>query len=147
MCDQTTEITTEKCREEYQYLDLIQSIIENGDVRMDRTGTGTHSKFGVSMRYSLRDGIMPLLTTKRTFWRGVAEELLWFVSGSTNAKELQDKGIKIWDGNGSREYLDSIGLQIEKKWIWVRCIVFNGVISGRRTVPCMIIIREKAWTK
>tara|TARA_B100000780_G_scaffold248513_1_gene193867 strand:- start:1164 stop:2753 length:1590 start_codon:yes stop_codon:yes gene_type:complete len=96
--------------EEYQYLDLIRSIMEDGDERMDRTGTGTRSKFGATMRYSLRDGIMPLLTTKRTFWRGVAEELLWFVSGSTNAKELQDKGIKIWDGNGSREYLDSIGL-------------------------------------
>ena len=96
--------------EEYQYLNLIRSIIETGDERMDRTGTGTRSKFGATMRYSLRDGIMPLLTTKRTFWRGVAEELLWFVSGSTNAKELQDKNIHIWDGNGSREYLDSIGL-------------------------------------
>jgi dihydrofolate reductase/thymidylate synthase len=53
---------------------------------------------------------MPLLTTKRTFWRGVAEELLWFVKGSTSAKELQDKNVKIWDGNSSREYLDSIGL-------------------------------------
>ena len=52
----------------------------------------------------------PLLTTKRVFWRGVAEELLWFVKGSTNGHELAEKGIKIWDGNGSREYLDSIGL-------------------------------------
>ena len=105
-----TVASTAPRHEEYQYLDLIRSIIETGDVRMDRTGTGTRSKFGATMRYSLRDGVMPLLTTKRTFWRGVAEELLWFVSGSTNAKELQDKGIKIWDGNGSREYLDSIGL-------------------------------------
>ena len=96
--------------EEYQYLNSIQDIMETGDKRMDRTGTGTLSKFGISMRYSLRDGIIPLITTKRTFWRGVVEELLWFISGSTNAKKLQEKGVHIWDGNGSREYLDSVGL-------------------------------------
>jgi thymidylate synthase len=62
------------------------------------------------MRFSLRSEVFPLLTTKRVFWRGVAEELLWFLSGSTNAKELQEKNIKIWDGNASREYLDKIGL-------------------------------------
>lgn len=64
----------------------------------------------VQMRFSLRDDTLPLLTTKRVFWRGVAEELLWFVSGSTNASELASKGIHIWDGNGSREFLDSRGL-------------------------------------
>ena len=62
------------------------------------------------MRFSLKDGVFPLLTTKRVFWRGVAEELLWFVKGCTNGKELGDKGIHIWDGNGSREFLDSRGL-------------------------------------
>lgn len=58
------------------------------------------------MRFSLRNDVFPLLTTKRVFWRGVAEELLWFVSGDTSTKTLQDKNIHIWDGNGSREYLD-----------------------------------------
>merc|ERR1712072_1298508 len=96
--------------EEYQYLDLIQEVMEHGVLRGDRTGTGTLSVFGRSMRFSLRDEVLPLLTTKRTFWRGVAEELLWFIKGSTSAKELQDKNVKIWDGNSSREYLDSIGL-------------------------------------
>lgn len=52
----------------------------------------------------------PLLTTKRVFWRGVVEELLWFIRGSTNAKELSNKGVKIWDGNGSREFLDKQNL-------------------------------------
>lgn len=61
------------------------------------------------MRFSLRNNVIPLLTTKRVFWRGVAEELLWFVSGCTNAKELSKKGIKIWDANGSREFLDKQG--------------------------------------
>ena len=100
----------EKEHEELQYLDLIKDILANGNHRMDRTGTGTISKFGATMRFSLRNNTLPLLTTKRTFWRGVAEELLWFVSGSTNAKLLQDKNIHIWDGNGSREFLDSRGL-------------------------------------
>eukprot|EP00455_Lapot_gusevi_P050842 TRINITY_DN7467_c0_g1_i3.p1 TRINITY_DN7467_c0_g1~~TRINITY_DN7467_c0_g1_i3.p1 ORF type:complete len:281 (+),score=79.06 TRINITY_DN7467_c0_g1_i3:27-845(+) len=81
-----------------------------GVVRGDRTGTGTISKFGLQMRFSLRDGRFPLLTTKQVFWRGVAEELLWFVAGCTNAKVLTDKNIHIWDGNASRAYLDSIGL-------------------------------------
>ena len=72
-------------------------------------GTGTISVFGTQMRFSLRNNVIPLLTTKRVFWRGVAEELLWFVSGCTNAKELNKKGIKIWDANGSREFLDKQG--------------------------------------
>lgn len=95
--------------EERQYLDLVRDVIENGVARPDRTGTGTLSKFGASMRFDLRTRF-PLLTTKRVFWRGVAEELLWFVSGATDARKLKDKGIRIWDGNGSREFLDSVGL-------------------------------------
>ena len=78
--------------------------------RDDRTGTGTLSLFGAQMRYSLRDGTFPLLTTKKVFYRGIAEELFWFIRGSTNAKELQEKNVRIWDGNSSREFLDSIGL-------------------------------------
>lgn len=64
-----------------------------------------------SLRFSLRDETIPLLTTKRVFWKGVVEELLWFIKGDTNAKHLDEKGVKIWNGNGSRDYLDSIGLQ------------------------------------
>ncbi|KAF0684030.1 Aste57867_23951 [Aphanomyces stellatus] len=103
-------VTFERRHEEHQYLDLIERILDEGVQKGDRTGTGTVSLFGAQMRFSLRDNVFPLLTTKRVFWKGVAEELLWFVSGNTNAKTLQDKGIKIWDGNGSRDYLDSIGL-------------------------------------
>lgn len=97
--------------EEYQYLDLIRDILDNGVVKSDRTGTGTKSVFGRTMRFSLRDGVMPLLTTKRTFWKGIVHELLWFISGDTSVKTLQDKGVKIWDGHSTREYLDSIGLK------------------------------------
>lgn len=56
-------------------------------------------------------GVFPLLTTKRVFWRGIVEELLWFIKGCTNAKELNKKGVTIWDGNSSREFLDSLGLK------------------------------------
>jgi dihydrofolate reductase/thymidylate synthase len=92
--------------EEMQYLNLIRKIIDEGVKKGDRTGTGTLSIFGAQMRFSLRNEVFPVLTTKRVFWRGVAEELLWFVSGDTNAKNLQDKNIKIWDGNGSKDYLE-----------------------------------------
>lgn len=95
--------------EEHLYLGLVLEILSSGNLKDDRTGTGTLSKFGCQMRFNLRRSF-PLLTTKRVFWRGVVEELLWFISGSTNAKVLQEKGIHIWDGNASRIYLDSIGL-------------------------------------
>ncbi|KAL9244994.1 hypothetical protein vseg_018704 [Gypsophila vaccaria] len=94
---------------EFSYLKLIQEIISSGNLKNDRTGTGTLSKFGCQMRFNLRKSF-PLLTTKRVFWRGVVEELLWFISGSTSAKVLQEKGIHIWDGNASRTFLDSLGL-------------------------------------
>mmetsp|Transcript_24381 Transcript_24381/g.39151 ORF Transcript_24381/g.39151 Transcript_24381/m.39151 type:complete len:254 (+) Transcript_24381:353-1114(+) len=62
------------------------------------------------MRFSLRNNTLPLLTTKKVFWRGVSEELLWFISGSTDADVLQGKNIRIWEGNAKREFLDSRGL-------------------------------------
>lgn len=102
---------TSERHEEHQYLDLVREILEDGVPKNDRTGVGTKSVFGRTMRFSLRDGTMPLLTTKRTFWRGVAVELLWFLSGNTSVQTLQQQGVAIWDGNSTREYLDSIGLK------------------------------------
>lgn len=93
---------------EYQYLDLVRHILRHGVLRGDRTGTGTRSVFGAQMRFDLSKSF-PLLTTKRVFWRGVVEELLWFISGSTNANTLAAKGVHIWDGNGSRDFLDKLG--------------------------------------
>jgi dihydrofolate reductase/thymidylate synthase len=94
---------------------MIAHIIECGEERTDRTGTGTLSVFGRQMRFDLRRSF-PLLTTKRVFWRGVAEELLWFVRGSTNAALLREKDIHIWDGNGSRAFLDANGLGHREEW-------------------------------
>jgi thymidylate synthase len=95
--------------EELQYLDLIKRILKEGHHRPDRTGTGTIGFFGAQMRFSLADNSFPLLTTKRTFYRGIVEELLWFIKGDTNANHLKERNIHIWDGNGSREFLDNLG--------------------------------------
>ena len=79
-----------------QYLDMCQYILENGQDRYDRTGTGTRSVFGYQTRYDLTDGF-PLLTTKKMFLRPIAEELLWFIKGDTNIKYLVDRNVKIWN--------------------------------------------------
>lgn len=107
--------------EEHQYLNLIRTILAEGEHRPDRTGTGTRSIFAPpQLRFSLsKPGpsptsaptpVLPLLTTKRVFLRAVLAELLWFISGSTSSVPLSEAGVKIWDGNGSREFLDRVGL-------------------------------------
>lgn len=79
-----------------QYLDLCRHIIDYGEDRGDRTGTGTRSVFGYQMRMDLREGF-PLLTTKKVYFRGIAEELLWIISGNTNIRPLVEKNVKIWN--------------------------------------------------
>ena len=101
-------------KEELQYLDLVRTIIDVGDKRPDRTGTGTLSIFGAQIRFSLRNGSYPLLTTKTVFLKGIIGELLWFIRGRTCSKELSDQGIRIWDGHGTKSYLESRGLPYEE---------------------------------
>ncbi|KAK1585552.1 thymidylate synthase [Colletotrichum navitas] len=107
-------ISPVKRHEEYQYLDLVREILEEGEHRPDRTGTGTYSIFAPTpLKFSLNkngEPLLPLLTTKRVFLRAVIAELLWFVEGNTSSLPLSEAGVKIWDGNGSREFLDSVGL-------------------------------------
>ncbi|XP_047134471.1 thymidylate synthase isoform X1 [Hydra vulgaris] len=100
---------TDSYHDEYQYLNLVKRIIETGYSKADRTGTGTLSIFGGQMRFNLRESF-PLLTTKRVFWKGVVEELLWFISGSTDGNILAQKGVQIWNSNGTREFLDKCNL-------------------------------------
>jgi thymidylate synthase len=97
-------------KQEREYLDLLTTILYDGVEKKDRTGIGTLSIFGSQLRFSLKDNTLPLLTTKKVFFRGVVEELLFFIRGETDTKKLEAKGINIWKGNTSREFLDSRGL-------------------------------------
>jgi thymidylate synthase len=81
---------------EYQYLDLMRYLLENGNRRMDRTGEGTLSMFGATMRFDLSDGSFPVLTTKKVFWKTSVKEMLWFLKGETNIRNLLLANVKIW---------------------------------------------------
>jgi thymidylate synthase len=81
---------------EYQYLDLLEQVLERGDERIDRTGVGTRSLFGAMMRFDLSDGAVPILTTKRVFWKTAVKEMLWFLTGGTNIQPLIRENVRIW---------------------------------------------------
>jgi thymidylate synthase len=95
--------------QEIQYLNLIDTIIQSGSLETGRNGN-TISIFGGTMKFSLADGVIPLLTTKKLAWKTCLKELIWFIRGQTDNTILQDRGVHIWDGNASREFLDSRGL-------------------------------------
>ena len=97
--------------EEMQYLNLIKKILERGNLEKGRNGN-TLSIFGESMRFSLENGKIPILTTKKVAWKTCLKELLWFVRGETDTKLLQKQGVHIWDANTSREFLDSRDLKL-----------------------------------
>jgi thymidylate synthase len=86
-----------------QYLDMMRHVLEHGDKKTDRTGTGTLSIFGWQMRFALQTGF-PLLTTKKLHTRSIIHELLWFLQGDTNIRYLKDHGVSIWD-----EWADAAG--------------------------------------
>ena len=96
--------------QELQYLNMIKDIIDNGSIESTRNGE-TITKFGTMMKFSLKDGKLPLITTKKMAYKSCFEELFWFIRGSTNNEELQEKNVKIWNANSSREFLDSRGLR------------------------------------
>jgi thymidylate synthase len=91
------------------YLSLLKETLENGEIKTTRNGV-VASIFGCMINFKDVAIAFPLITTKKMFFRGIVEELLWFLRGSTNAHELKQKKVHIWDGNSAREYLDSIGL-------------------------------------
>ena len=96
--------------EENQYLNLLDDILSTNSEFVGRNGK-TLSIYGSAMRFSLENNTIPLITTKKVAWKTCLRELLWFIKGSTNNKLLKEQNVHIWDANGSREFLDSRGLQ------------------------------------
>lgn len=102
---------------ENSYLNLVRKVLKSGiRVENERTGTGTIGTFGEMLKFDLSNNKIPLLTTKRVFWRGIVEELLWFIRGETDCKSLNEAGVHIWDGNSSREALDALGMSDKKEY-------------------------------
>lgn len=97
-----------------QYHALLDRILKSGVRKSDRTGTGTISIFGPQMEFDLRDGTIPLITTKKVFTRGIIYELLWFLKGGTNNKYLVDNGVHIWDEWADAE--GNLGPVYGKQW-------------------------------
>ena len=95
-----------------QYQDLLQSILDYGVEKKDRTGTGTKSIFGYTIRHNMKDGF-PLLTTKKMAWKTMVTELIWFLRGDTNIKFLVENGCHIWDGDAYKNYVKTIEPMVE----------------------------------
>ena len=95
--------------QEYQYLSLLKNIIKKGVKEKGRNGV-TYTQIGGMMRFSLENNSIPLITTKKLAWRVCLKELLWVMNGDTDNKLLQNDNVKIWNGNATREFLDSRGL-------------------------------------
>ncbi|MEP3421075.1 MAG: thymidylate synthase [Erythrobacter sp.] len=97
---------------EWQYLNLMRQIWTTGNERADRTGVGTRSICGAQLRYDLADGAMPLLTTKRVYWKTATREMLWFLTGETNIRPLVLQGVKIWNEWPHARYVKETGDEI-----------------------------------
>lgn len=108
--DSASADASQALHEEYQYLDMVRSIIAEGARKPDRTRVGTRSVFGRQMRFSLANGTIPVFTTKSVYWKAVVRELLFFIAGDTNANHLSEVGVHIWDKHSSKEWLASVGL-------------------------------------
>jgi thymidylate synthase len=98
-----------KQHDENQYLNLLRDIFEHGEMINGRNGNAK-TIYGSSMHFSLQNGIIPLLTTKKVAWKTCLKELLWFISGSTSNDVLQEQKVNIWNANASKEFLQSRGL-------------------------------------
>lgn len=100
--------------EELNFLNELNNLLINGELRDNRTGIKTISQFGKHFRYSLRNNKLPLMTTRKGFLRGIFEELMWFLRGETDVKKLHEKDVHIWDLNSSKEFLESRNLDLEE---------------------------------
>ncbi len=107
---------------EWQYLDLMRQVWTRGHERSDRTGVGTRSLFGASMRFDLAYNAIPLLTTKRVYWKAAAREMLWFLTGETNIRPLVEQGVHIWTDWPLDSYRKATGEAIDRDAFEARII-------------------------
>ena len=133
---------TGEFRNEISYLDLAKKVLKNGNERIDRTNVGTISTFGESLRFDISNGTLPLLTTKRVPLKACIEELLFFCRGDTDAKILDNRGVKIWNGNSSREFLDKRGLFNYKEGILGPCFPENTLCLTKRGYKQMNEVKD-----
>ena len=105
------DMSTER-HDEYQYLNLLKDLLEDGKLEEGRNGK-TIRGVGAAMHFSLENGKIPILTTKKTAWKTGTRELLWFIKGQTDNKILTDQGVGIWKGNTTAEFLEKCGLDYE----------------------------------
>jgi len=103
----------DKYHEEYQYLNLLSDILKEGTNEKGRNGI-TKCVYGAAMHFSLENGKIPILTTKKISWKTCLKELLWFVNGKTDNKLLNEQNVHIWDGNSTKEYMKTRGLNYEE---------------------------------
>ncbi|MHB8884064.1 MAG: thymidylate synthase [Methylovirgula sp.] len=115
---------------EYQYLDLMAHILESGDKRIDRTGVGTLSIFGAMARFNLADGQVPILTTKRVYWKTAIKEMLWFLTGGTNIQPLLKENVRIWTDWPLALYRKETGLDISQD-AFERQIIEDDIFAER----------------
>jgi thymidylate synthase len=115
---------------EWQYLDLMRRIWSEGDERADRTGVGTRSIFGPQLRIDLADDRVPLLTTKRVYWKAAAREMLWFLSGETNIRPLLQQGVTIWSDWPLARYRRDTGDAVAQE-VFERRIVEDAAFAAR----------------
>ncbi len=100
---------------EQQYLDLMRHVWTTGTLQHDRTGVGTKAVFGATMRFSLANNAIPLLTTKRVYWKTAAREMLWFLTGNTNIRSLLEQNVRIWSDWPLDRYRRETGDQISQQ--------------------------------
>ena len=100
---------------ERQFLDLLDRVLDKGDPRSDRTGVGTKSLFGELLRFDLSGGQVPILTTKRVYWKTAVKEMLWFLTGGTNIRQLLQENVRIWSDWPLDKYRTATGEQISQE--------------------------------
>ena len=130
-----------------QYKDLLRTILEYGATKKDRTGTGTKSIFGYTIRHNMQEGF-PLLTTKKMAWKQIVTELLWFLRGDTNIKFLHENDCHIWDGDYKKSGRDDgeLGPIYGKQWRdWGGIDQIDYIIREINNTPDSRRLMVNAW--